>query len=391
MNVLYVTSRPLEINTSASIRNRATIQGLIENGNDVSLLTTIADKKHPSYDDTEMPKYLTVIAIKLTDVRQTIAGKLRNRKFTRIRSILEKILNRYQLYDNFKSVVSHVDAVPILVNFDLIISSSDPKSSHLFVYNILRKRGREFKGKWIQIWGDPFIGDISSQYKSISKIKKEEQKLLASADSVVYVSKLTLETQRKIYPEHKHKMTFIPIPYLSKNIVPLRNLSNVEIVQISYCGDYSSHIRNIAPLYDCINTMNNIHLTVCGWSNLDLSSTDNISILPRQNIKRIKEIEDKADILIHLSNSRGGQIPGKIYQYLGTNKPVLFILDGDKSAIRDIFEKYNRFVFVDNDQCEIKKGLKRIIEANCNTYEPLEEFAPAAIAKSICNSVTREI
>ena len=48
MKILYVVSRPLEINTSASIRNRATILGLVENGHTVDLFTTEPDRNHLS-------------------------------------------------------------------------------------------------------------------------------------------------------------------------------------------------------------------------------------------------------------------------------------------------------------------------------------------------------
>ena len=46
MKILYVVSRPLEINTSASIRNRATIEGLVELGHNVNIITTEPDEKH---------------------------------------------------------------------------------------------------------------------------------------------------------------------------------------------------------------------------------------------------------------------------------------------------------------------------------------------------------
>lgn len=387
MKILYVVSRPLEINTSASIRNKATIQGLIENGNEVTLLTSVADKMHPSYDDSFTLDGLNTIYVKLTDPSQLIVGKLRGIKFKKIIDVLEKIWKRYQIYDNLKSIVSHTDAITSLSEYDLIISSSDPKSSHLYVYNILKYKGKLFHGRWIQIWGDPFVGDISSQClestSMLKRIEKEEIKLLSRADRVIYVSKMTLEKQSEIYPNFKQKMTFIPIPYLSQNIALLRNLPEVKKVYMSFCGDYSSHIRNIIPLYTCIKEMPNIHLTICGWSDLNLASTGNIDVLPRQNLMKVNEIESKADILIHLSNLHGSQIPGKIYQYLGTNKPILFILDGNSSAIIDIFEKYNRFVFTYNEKSKIELGIKKIIESDKISYTPLEDFSASVIAKSI--------
>lgn len=52
MNILYVVSRPLEINTSASVRNRATINGLIELGHNVTIMTSSPDVNHDAYDSS---------------------------------------------------------------------------------------------------------------------------------------------------------------------------------------------------------------------------------------------------------------------------------------------------------------------------------------------------
>ena len=52
MRILYVVSRPLEINTSASVRNHATISGLIQNGHQVTLVSASPDKNHEAYDPT---------------------------------------------------------------------------------------------------------------------------------------------------------------------------------------------------------------------------------------------------------------------------------------------------------------------------------------------------
>ena len=52
MKILYVVSRPLEINSSSSISNRAIIGGLLELGHEVDLVTTQPDKNHINYDNS---------------------------------------------------------------------------------------------------------------------------------------------------------------------------------------------------------------------------------------------------------------------------------------------------------------------------------------------------
>ena len=65
---------------------------------------------------------------------------------------------------------------------------------------LLEKQRVCFKGKWIQIWGDPFLADITQTNRNKRLIKNEELRLLQGADWVFYVSKLTLEQQKQLYP-----------------------------------------------------------------------------------------------------------------------------------------------------------------------------------------------
>ena len=58
------------------------------------------------------------------------------------------------------------------------------------------------------------------------------------------------------------------------------------------------------------------------------------------------ELEDKTFSLYFVDN--------KIYQYISTDKTILFILDGDKMALKNTFSEYGRFIFVENNKDDIK-------------------------------------
>lgn len=384
MRILYVVSRPLQINTSASIRNRATISGLKENGHIVDVVTTMPDSNHMSFDDSMELHDVDCKYIKLQGV-QSLARIGRRMKF--LKPIYKLLINFFQknsIYDNLVGIVDHTHDIDLETNkYDVIISSSDPKSSHLFVDRLLVENRHNFAGKWIQIWGDPFLDDITLP-ASIDKceVYKEEQRLLESADKVVYVSKLTLAKQRDRYGSCAYKMQYQPIPYNKEIITETRTLSKVNTVKIAYCGDYHSMIRNIIPLYDAIKSMSNVRLTIYGMSDLHLDETDNIIIKPRQKQVAVEALERDADILVHLSNLRGSQIPGKLYQYSGTNKPILFILDGDRDLLFDEFGRYDRYNFTNNTCGEISCCITEMIQKQRELH-PVPDFSKKIISNKI--------
>ncbi len=384
MKILYVVSRPLEINTSASIRNRATILGLVENGHNVDLFTTEPDRNHSAYDESLIPEGIKIRYVRLGGT-QNLARVGRKMKILKpIKGFVYKWMNRHEVYDNLKGIINHISDIDLKTeNYDVIISSSDPKSSHLFVERLLEKQKSIFKGRWIQIWGDPFLGDITRTDKKNGEIiKNEERRLLNAADKIVYVSKLTKKEQQKVYPESKDKMSYYPIPYMNEKIYQLRDLKSVPMVELAYCGDYNISVRNILPLYEAVKTMDNVHLTICGGSDKPVESCENVTVYGRVPFETVREIEEKADVLVHLSNLSGSQIPGKIYQYSGTNKPILFILDGEIEQVKEQFSKYGRYKFTVNNELEIEKSITKISNLSYE-YKPVSDFSKKKISENI--------
>lgn len=380
MKILYVVTRPIEINTSASIRNHATISGLIENGHQVTIVSTQPDKNHVAYDDTLNLFKIEKKYFELGGAQSVIKIGRRIDFLNRIKPFLYKILYRNEMYDNLKGIIKFVNEIDIK-NYDLVISSSDPKSSHLFVDYLFRKQKKELT--WIQIWGDPFADDITRTNKKNIDIEQEENRLLTLADKIIYVSDLTCKKQKEKYPANKDKMFYVPIPYYKPRISDKEFPQKYKDIKLCYCGDYGSNIRNIVPIYEATKDLG-LDMKICGMSDLNLKGDDKITVLPRQNADTVKKIENESDILIHLSNKKGTQIPGKIYQYISTNKVILFILDGDNEKLRETFEKYNRVIFVDNEKEKIKLVLKNICKLRKEvSNEPVEYFGAKNIASII--------
>lgn len=179
-------------------------------------------------------------------------------------------------------------------------------------------------------------------------------------------------------------MQYVPTPYIDKVLSPNRDLFQKKAINLVYCGDYNSEIRNILPLYYAVLASEKFNLTICGQSDLKLINNTNVSIMPRCSLETVRNLEKEADILVCLSNLKGSQIPGKIYQYSGTNKPILFLLDGDKKGLLYIFGGYERFNFSNNNMEEILLELDNIINnENYNRYSVIEEFSKVSVCKKI--------
>lgn len=381
MKILYITSTPLEYNSSANMRNIAIIKGLQQLGNEVSSLSSEAVNSSIYSDDiSEIINVKNRYWLKLGAIQNNITNNINQKNNFKkiIKNRIYKIYTKFSIYDPKKTLVSKVSKDFIKEKFDLIISSSDPKSSHLIAERLIELNPNITK-KWIQYWGDPFVGDINkNSIIPANVIKREEKRLIGLCDEVVYVSPFTLEQQQKNYPEYKDKMKFVPIPYIEEKIFTTGSNSKVTL---GYFGDYKSSDRNIKPLYETIIKNNDCYLNICGNSDIKLEEKENVSIRPRQKMNVVEELEKNSDILVCICNKKGTQIPGKIYHYAATNKPILIILDGDKKEeLRKYFESFNRYKLCENTEEDIMKAVKDIINEKVE-YKPLTLLSSEKIAK----------
>lgn len=375
MRILYVTARPIEINSSASLRNLNTINGLYLLGNEVTVLSVEANKNHPNYVETRyVSDKIHTIAIGSSATKKIAASFSKHNFLNKIRLLISKIYAKRNVYDSTLSCVKNFKLSVIdATKFDIMISSSDPKTSHLLAEKIFDEK----KLKWVQIWGDPFTGDITSIGQNESKKASEEKRFLSKGTKIFYLSPLVSNEMKHKYNIFQDKIFFMPRPYVNP-MISNKKCHNHDI-SISYCGDYNSKVRNILPLYNAISK-SRYHLTIVGNSNFSLEPKNNIVIDSRKDKKDVDQIEDRSDVLIHLSNLGGNQIPGKIYNYSSTNKPILFILDGNKEDIYREFKKYNRYIFCDNKEDDILEKLD-FISQNIEKmrFNPVPEFCYSAV------------
>ena len=272
-------------------------------------------------------------------------------------------LNRYWLKNASRFKSSSV--------YDLVVSNSSPAASHKLVQLLLQSKRLSCK-RWIQIWEDPWYADLYSS--SRSDIFQEEHALLAAADEIYYVSPLTLKYQKELFPDCGKKMKHIPLPYLD-----FAEEEGSPKMSFGYFGDYYSHTRNLLPFYQALQDSGCVG-SIYGDSDLNLESSERITVSGRVTLDVLSSVQAETGVLVHLCNLRGGQIPGKIYHYSATKKPILFILDGteeEQRIIHSYFSRFNRYYFVENKREQIVGALYEL-SRNPDAYygSKVEAFAP---------------
>lgn len=409
MRVLYVVGTCLTKNTSANMSHNCYVQGLLENGCEVDIVMANdswgqSDKGLPKWEKAQYYVYNSVSKIEKlrrrfreVGISQTSTNQ-KNNNIEKIKFESEKVTIKQKVRALLKSIfylLFPVDPVYPLEKewiknaanysctekYDLVVSNSSPAASHKLVLELLDKGNIRFE-RWVQIWEDPWYFDLYGGHTD--EIKEEEHLLLSRASEIYYVSPLTLMYQKKYYPDCAKKMNVVPLPAMEYEKETYDRVN--DNLRFGYFGDYFSKTRDLRPFYDAM-CLNNSCGYIYGDTDLNLKETKNVKIKGRVTLDELAKIQERTDILVHLCNLHGGQIPGKIYHYSVTNKPILFILDGteeEKKMLYDFFKQFERYYFCNNDIESILSTIKKIEKnGRHQKWKKVIEFQPKEVVKKI--------
>lgn len=391
LRVLVVTGANLKKNESANLSHVAFIKGFYDLGYDVTVISKctnadIIDESISLPDEVDWRQYKTsrlyryISKEKRNSINVEEMKEKKSLKTVAYIKIREFVKWLYGVYGfNNIWIKNTVNGFKDTKEYDLMLSISTPPESHEAAYQ-LRKKGKVKCKVFAEIWEDPWQLDIYNG--NPNKKMLEVEKLITSyADKVFYVSPLTLNYQKQQFPETSERMDWIPLAsYYESEFV------NVKGYSYGYFGAYFPNARNLRPFYEVAREIG-IELHICGSPSYLFEPTSHIHICDRLPLEELKVYEDKTNVLVFVCNLRGGQIPGKIYQYAATNKKVLFILDGteeEKKILKEYFARFNRFYFCENEKDSIKKTISFLEnDSDISKVTPLHDFAPSEIAKRI--------
>lgn len=392
MKVLYITTSLLR-NESASIRNISLINGLIENSIKVDVITLEYLVDHEDkYLKSLLRKEIKLQKIKIPffnknisrikKLRESTKNSIKKKLIIFLKEYLKRIIIFPDIY--FEAIKNSKEIKIGNKNYDYIISSSDAKTSHFIAQKIIKTN--KIRVPWIQIWGDPWKEDISLKninYFQKYRINKNENKLLERADKVFYISELTANDMKKQKKEIKDKIYVLNRSYLQEVI-------SEDKIKKEYIFIYTGSIksRNILPLIESIKRYNEnsevkIRIKFYGIEE-EINLKDKfIEIYPRISFEKVLDVYKEADVLVYIDNLYNGtQIPGKIYDYFGTDKVILGLYENEVN--KKFLERFNRIELYKNQEHKI--NLNNVID-KIGTQKVLKEFSPKILAEQFLKNI----
>lgn len=392
MKILFIATQVEMINSSAAIRNCTLINGLHELGHEVHVHTI----EYPAvYTSTYLKDNLQAANVVRTQLpiykfNQSVESQGILKRASLLREFLKKVRSFVFFPDMSITWLKSYDYSKLDSDYDLMISSSDSKVSHLLAEKVQKKLGI----KWVQVWGDPWFDDFTMSKFTQLRAKRHESRLLSKADNVVYVSKATHSKQQSLFVKNAEKMNYVPRGFMKT--VETENTIKDNQIRISYTGNLFWG-RNVSSLIEALKKFNETSevkfvLDIYGVKDekfLEMSREyEFINIYAPVDYAQILQVYEKSNILLFISNSSTStQIPGKFFDYSGTTRPMLCLMNDDECQIARYLKSFDRCLVIKNDEAVISENMSRMMEMASHTYEIPASFYPKEVATQIIDKL----
>ena len=223
---------------------------------------------------------------------------------------------------------------------------------------------------------------------------KRERELLAIADRVVYVSPITKNVMCKRFNNLEKKTFYIPRGFY-KSVTKTKKVN--QIIQITYTGGLSLRNRNVINLLKIVeefskNVPLNLHFNFYG--HFDAETEDQFrhyhccSIFSAVDYEEILTIYKNSDALLFVSNKgNSSQIPGKFFDYMGTNLPIICLVDSFDTEVAKMLKTSPRCLIIENSEDGIKKKIGQIPDFVKQKFEVETKYSPQNIALQLLSII----
>ncbi len=386
--ILYLTTAFLQKSNSATVRNNSLVKGLIELGNSVDVATILwPDDKRSFFFEQEKNGTFHLFSLKNYDranSRKKILPGISDK--TWLTNFIASFLFFPDVCKDWPSIIlkSKIE----FSKYDLLVTSSDLKSSH-FTGRVIHRQFPRLP--WVQIWGDPWYEDIGLPFQHRLLARILEPRLLSCADKIFYVSDITKERMKKLYKEPSNKMFFLPRCYYKE---VFSNQSKENTIRLLYPGVLGKgrNLNLFGRVVDEFNQTSPTKIEIQVFSHKSNMSSfkeiKSIKFFEMVDFDEILKVFEFVDGFLFISNcGDSGQIPGKIFDFMGTNLPIICLTDPENKCLNKFLETFERCYIVRNDENVIRAKMNEILCFSKSRFSPEKNFSPAIVAEAFLSKV----
>ncbi|MBM4277114.1 MAG: glycosyltransferase family 4 protein [Deltaproteobacteria bacterium] len=263
----------------------------------------------------------------------------------------------------FPLVLRYIAKYIELKKYHYILTSHEPWVDSLLGLYLKVKHP---KIKWIADFGDPYVALYTPRHKLFFE-NRFEKSIYEKADMLIFTHPQVVHHLDRKYPFIRDKKIVLIAQGFSYGLS--REGKHVEsrnkIFTMTYAGTFYRDFRNPSNLIQALSKLEfDYRFLLIGRNEGFLKDFEAIGekceFLGYMDHFKVLHLERESDVLIHLSNRNGVQIPGKIYEYLGSRRPILCITNNTLDKTGDLIKDLKMGIATPDHPDEIKQAIERL-------------------------------
>lgn len=266
---------------------------------------------------------------------------------------------------------------------DVIMSSAVPYSCHLIALIL----SYLFRKPLVVDYGDPWVFDPGNPRRGFRYMVEHflERCVLGRASAVFVTTEATKRLYLEKYGLYSEKVHVLPMAYDPEDFRGVSARSPQKgTLRFVYTGRLEPESRDVKVFLEALaslkkrNKLEGVKFEFAGvfsssflvtLKSLDL--LDKVVIVPWLNHKECMNYMVNADYLLLFGNNNNIQLPGKIFNYIGSGTPIVYMANNiakqNDPAIQVLKESKCHYLYAQFNKESIEKTLLSIIENKHNS------------------------
>lgn len=203
-------------------------------------------------------------------------------------------------------------------------------------------------------FGAPFLADLGDPVETVYSPKwrsrldrRYEGYVLGRADGAVVTLESIRHQLEQKHPQHHCRIEVVPQGFdhrrvaSSNSVIPFHS----DRLNILFTGTLYESFRNPAIFLEAVGRRSDVQLWIAG--NLvgefpAVSCAESIRTMGSLTHAQVLDAQAEADVLLSIGNRQPDQIPGKIYEYFGAQRPILHLFFTERDPSRELVRGFRR-------------------------------------------------
>jgi glycosyltransferase involved in cell wall biosynthesis len=255
--------------------------------------------------------------------------------------------------------------------YDLIISSAFPFSSHIVAY---------FLKKWSHL---PWIADYGDPWSILSSNPMDsyiERRILRNIDRVIVTTDEAKSGYLHFYPFlEDNKVTVISQGFDEERYKKIEPVT-FDTFTIVFTGNLSYSARDPKKFFNALKRIkNDINVIITGSPSIniinyvrELGLENKVKFTGIVSQEEIVALQKGASVLLSFGWKGNYQVPGKIFEYMAAKRPILHVIYDENDVGARIITSYNKGIVVRNEHRDIYESIEKLISCwkkrDCEYY-----------------------